>query len=76
VIEAGISLQPLLEQYEQYSAWVTHSWLKPLWEKVVQLRVKLKALPLQLPQVKDKRIMCIFEAGNYRREELICLNRV
>jgi hypothetical protein len=34
IIEAGISLQPLAEQYSQYSKWVTHSWLKLLWEKV------------------------------------------
>jgi hypothetical protein len=55
-----------------------HSWLKLLWEKVdlFQLHIELKVLLLQLPQFNDKWIMRIFVAGNYRREELIRLNRV
>jgi hypothetical protein len=33
VIEAGVSLQPFKKPYVQYSQWVTHNWLRLLWEK-------------------------------------------
>jgi hypothetical protein len=51
IIEAGTSLQLLAEQYGQYSKWVTHNWLKLLYEEVdlFQLQVKFMDLPLQLP---------------------------
>ncbi len=34
ITEAGLSLQPLSTSFNHCKGWVTHCWLKSLWEKV------------------------------------------
>jgi hypothetical protein len=51
VIEAGISTQILSKDYRRYSRWVSHCWLKSVWEKIdlFNLTVKIRELPLRFP---------------------------
>ena len=41
IFELGISLQPLRQYYTKYEKWVTHNWLKTLWEKLDMFNVIL-----------------------------------
>ena len=43
----GLSLQPLQQSYTKYDNWVTHSWLKTIWEKCDKFQIK-KIYPLLL----------------------------
>ena len=51
-IELGISDQPFLENYNNCNKWVTHSWLKRIWEKAYQLKVKIElgSMAIQPPR--------------------------
>jgi hypothetical protein len=62
VIEGGISLQILSESFPKYGQWVTHSWLRSVWEKIDRfwLRVEIRELPLQFPREGDSWIMQAF----------------
>jgi hypothetical protein len=42
IVEAGISTQPLVEKYNAYSIWVTHCWLKSVWEKLDIFSMQIK----------------------------------
>ena len=48
VIELGNLLQPLQADYSSYQGWVTHSWLKTLWEKAHKFRMQIVKAPLEL----------------------------
>ena len=78
VIELGRSIQPFGEDYNLYQEWVTHSWLKSLWEKlsILLIDIKLGLLPLQLPHsVNDYWLMIKLEKI-CTPDELRRLNRV
>jgi len=51
IVEGGVSTQILSQHFQQYSKWVTNSWLKLVWEKVdlFNLKVEIKELPLKMP---------------------------
>jgi hypothetical protein len=51
IIEGGVSNQILSQPYERYSKWVSHCWLKSVWEKIdlFSLTVEIRALPLPFP---------------------------
>ena len=34
ILKTGVSQQPLQQSYKKYGNWVTHSWIKTLWEKL------------------------------------------
>ena len=55
IIEGGVSTQLLSKPFSCYGKWVTHCWLRSLWEKVdmFSFRVELGPLPLQPPQEWD-----------------------
>jgi hypothetical protein len=76
-VEAGVLLQPLSEPYTQYSKWVTHSWLKSLWEKIdlFQMKVEIRDSNLRNPHANDRWLMKLLKAKGYRDAELIALNR-
>ncbi len=79
IIEARISPQPFTEPYVGYSKWVTHSWLRSLWETkadMFQIKIEINDLPLNLPQMNDRWLMKVLEAKSYSKVELIALNRV
>jgi len=38
-LELGLSLQPRQESFVRYLSWVTHCWLKLLWEKCHLLKI-------------------------------------
>jgi hypothetical protein len=78
IIEARVSFQPFIEPYVQYSKWVTHSWLRLLWEKadMFQIKIEINDLPLNLPRVNDMWSMKVLEAEGYSEVELIALKRV
>ena len=78
ITEARISLQPFTVPYVGYSKWVTHSWLRLLWEKadMFQIKIEINDLPLNLPWVNDRWLMKVLEAEGYSEVELIALNRV
>ena len=42
ITEAGISLQPLSTPFHRSKGWVTHCWLKSLWEKVDKFLVRVE----------------------------------
>jgi hypothetical protein len=78
IIEARVSCQPFTEPYVGYSKWVTHSWLRLLWEKadMFQIKIEINDLPLNLPWVNDRWLMKVLEAEGYSEVELITINRV
>jgi hypothetical protein len=47
LIEGGISLQILLESFPKNGQWVTHSWLRSVWERIdmFRFRVEIRELP-------------------------------
>ena len=55
-LELGLTLQPLQESFVRYSSWVTHCWLKSLWEKchLLQITIEFNDVKLSLPRARDK----------------------
>jgi hypothetical protein len=78
ITEAGISLQPLSTPFHRSKGWVTHCWLKSLWEKVdkFSVQVEILELPLKFPRERDNWLMAAFENADYDEKALIHLNRV
>jgi hypothetical protein len=78
VTEGGVSTQILAEPFTRYSKWVTHCWLRLVWEKVdmFRLRTELSDLPISLPREQDRWIMNVFVECEFTDEELIRLNQV
>jgi hypothetical protein len=78
VIELGISTQPSQSLYVKYNTWVTHSWLKLIWEKSDKFKVTIEVdpLPLQPPREQDTWFMqAIEDAGAFNEEEKRQINR-
>jgi hypothetical protein len=67
ITEAGISLQPLSTPFTFCKGWVTHCWLKLLWEKVdmFSVRVEILELPLKFSRERDNWLMAAFENADY-----------
>jgi hypothetical protein len=42
IIEAGVSNQLMSLHYQRYSKWVTHSWLRLLWEKIDMFNLRVE----------------------------------
>jgi hypothetical protein len=78
ITEAGISLQPLSTPLSHCKGWVTHCWLKLLWEKVDMFLVciEILELPLKFPREQDNWLMAAYENADYDGKALVCLNRV
>jgi hypothetical protein len=78
VIECGVSCQILAQPYQTYSKWVTHCWLKSVWEKVdlFNLTISIKTLPLRPPRENDEWMMRVLQSEGYTEDEMIRLNRV
>ena len=59
VLEMGVSLQPLQQSYKEYSDWITHSWLKTLWEKLdmFHVLVEFHDLPIKMGRERNKWLM-------------------
>ena len=78
VIELGMSSQPFQEDYGGCQLWVTHSWIKSVWEKAFRLRIiiDIADLPGSPPQEADSWLMQEFVRLNYSGDDLRRLNRV
>ena len=78
VIECGVSCQVLAQPYSTFSKWVSHCWLKSVWEKVdrFDLTVTIKSLPLKFPRENDEWMMLMLQREGFSDDELIRLNRV
>jgi hypothetical protein len=76
IIEGGVSTQLLSKPFSCYGKWVTHCWLRSLWEKVDMFSfwVELGPLPLQPPWERDQWMMLALIDQGYSEDELICLN--
>ncbi len=76
VTEGGVSTQILVEPFTRYSKWVTHCWLRLVWEKVdmFRLRTELSELLIGLPCEQDRWIMKVFVECEFTDKELIRLN--
>jgi hypothetical protein len=48
IIELGISAQPLWESFLKYGSWVTHTWLRSLWENVDKFDITVEIAPLSM----------------------------
>jgi hypothetical protein len=48
ILELGLSNQPFLEDYDSSNEWVTHSWLKTVWEKASRLKINIELGPTSL----------------------------
>jgi hypothetical protein len=62
----------------KYGKWVTHSWLRSLWEKVdkFDVTVEIAPIPIDPPRMGDRWFMqAVIKVGYRRREELEILNR-
>jgi hypothetical protein len=78
LIEGGVSAQILSEPFSCYGKWVTHCWLRFVWEKVdmFNFQVEISTIPLQLPREQDHWIMLALVDQGFSEEALICLNQV
>jgi hypothetical protein len=56
ITKLGISPQPPQEYYAKYGRWITHSWLKSIWEKVDKFNVTIEitTMPIDPPREGDK----------------------
>jgi hypothetical protein len=63
----------LAQPYQKYSKWVSHCWLKLVWEKVdlFNLTVKIKALPLPFPRKNDDWLMLVLKHKGYTDNKII-----
>ena len=78
IFEAGVSCQPFMEDYTACNKWVTHSWLKTIWEKAhrLQIKIELGCSNLQLPR-GDNDYWLMQELRNIcTTNKLVRLNRV
>ncbi len=66
------------EDHEACQHWVTHSWMKLVWEKAHHLWVKIDIanLPVHPPQERDLWLIKEFVQMNYNSDDLRRLNRV
>ena len=78
VIELGMSSQPFQEDYGGCKLWVTHSWIKSVWEKASRLRIiiDIADIPVAPPRERDSWLMQEFVKLNYSGDDLRRLNRV
>ena len=78
VLEMGVSLQPLQQSYKEYSDWITHSWLKTLWEKLdlFHVLVEFHDSPIKMGRERDKWLMLELKRLGLSKQELKRLNRV
>jgi hypothetical protein len=66
ITELGLSAQPFCELFRKYGTWVTHTWLRSLWEKMdkFNITVEITPLPMDPPWTGDKWFMqAVEEAG-------------
>jgi hypothetical protein len=78
ITELGMSSQPLGESFLKYRKWVTHSWLRSLWEKVDKfvVTVEIAPIPIDPPRMGDRGFMQAVIKEKYRTpEELTIINR-
>ena len=78
IIEGGVSSQILSESFSVYEKWVTHSWLRAVWEKIefFGLNLEIRDLAIRFPRENDEWIMRVFAELEFNEEELHRLNRV
>ena len=78
VLELELSLQPLQQSYSKYGNWVTHSWLKTIWEKCnwFQIKIHFADVPLDITREGDRWLMEEFMQVGYSMDKLLRLNRV
>ena len=78
VIELGMSSQPFQEDCGSCKLWVTHSWIKSVWEKASRLRIiiDIADIPVAPPRERDSWLMQEFVRLNYSGDDLRRLNRV
>jgi hypothetical protein len=78
VADLGLSFQPFQVSFEHYGKWVTTSWLKRVWEKVVHYNLVLLVHNLLsvFPREGDDWLMARFIAAGYNGINLLILNRV
>ena len=48
ILDLGLLNQPFLEDYNSSNAWVTHSWLKTVWEKASRFKINIELGPTKL----------------------------
>jgi hypothetical protein len=76
IIELGLSGQPLTEDYSMGSSWMTHSWLKSVWEKVDLFRIDvwIGNVDITPPRVGNEWLMRQLLRMGFTKSELIKLN--
>jgi hypothetical protein len=77
ITELGVSAQPLCKSFLNYGSWVTHTWLRSLWEKVDKFDITVEIAPLSMVPLQegDKWFMqAVVEAGFMSAQEMKILN--
>ncbi len=56
ITELGVSSQLLGESFLKQGKWVTHSWLRSLWEKVdkFDIAIEIAPIPIGPPRMGDR----------------------
>ena len=78
VIELGLSIQPFQAQYHKFQEWITHSWLKSIWEKVSMFSVTIDVIPLPIQPRREGDgwfMQAIEDSKLFDEEEKVILNR-
>jgi len=78
IIELSMSCQPFMEDYTATNKWVTHSWLKTIWEKAHRLQIKIElGKPVTRPPRGENDYWVMKELGSIcTTDELVRLNWV
>jgi hypothetical protein len=78
VIECGVSCQVLAQPYSTLSKWVSHCWLKSVWEKVdmFNLTVTVKSLPLKFQRENDEWMMRMLQREGFSDGRVRCHQQV
>ena len=72
ICEMGISDQPLQESYKGFESWITHLWLKSVWEKCDNFSIDVQFLdvPIEPLREKDRWLMRVFVEAGFEKQEL------
>ena len=78
ILELGVTNQPFQLDFERYKKFVTHCWLKTVWEKMhaFQIVIDLGNIKITPPREGDAWFMVELRKLGFTEVELLRLNRV
>jgi hypothetical protein len=78
ILELGMSSQPFYQDYKRNNKWVTHFWLKTIWEKASHLMINIELGPTSLKPPRGPNDFWLMQRISQLciKEEIKRLNRI